>query len=108
VALLDVATADLEVAGKVVDVQFDRGGAGVLHRARVVGPAAGRDAVEAGDHRDLDGCRGALEQAQVAARARLRFGLGWKVGQRLGEALGTGVGQLRVERRLMAQLLFEE
>ena len=35
----------------------------------VVGPAAGRDAVEAADHRNVDGGRGALEQAQVAARA---------------------------------------
>ena len=39
VALLDVAAGDARVAGQVVDVQLDRGGAGVLHRARVVGPA---------------------------------------------------------------------
>ena len=72
VALLDVAARDVRVAGQVVDVQLDRGGAGVLHRPRVVGPAAGRDAVEAGDHRDVDGGGGALEQAQVAPWARPR------------------------------------
>ena len=108
VALLDVAAGDVRVAGEVVDVQLDRGGAGVLHRPRVVGPAAGRDAVEAGDHRDVDGGRGALEQAQVAARAGLLLGGGREVGQRLGEALGAGVGQPRVPRRLAAQLLLEQ
>ena len=108
VALLDVAAGDVRVAGEVVDVQLDRGGAGILHRARVVGPAAGRDAVEAGDHRDVDGGRGALEQAQVAARAGLLLGHGREVGQRLGEALGAGVDQPRVQRRLAAQLLLEQ
>ena len=71
----------LRVAGQVVDVQLDRGGAGVLHRPGVVGPAAGRDAVEAADHGDLDGGRRALEQAQVAARAGLVLGGFGEVGE---------------------------
>ena len=74
--------------GQVVDVQLDRGRAGVLHRHGVVGPTARRDAVEAADHRDVDGGHGALEQAQVGARAGLLFGLVREVRQRLGEALG--------------------
>ena len=69
--LLDVAAGDARVAGQVVDVQLDRGGAGILHRPGVVDPAVGRDTVEAADHRDVDGGSGALEQAQVAPRARL-------------------------------------
>ena len=52
VALLDVAAGGARVAGEVVDVQLDRGRAGLLHRARVVDPAARRDAVQAADHRD--------------------------------------------------------
>ena len=108
VPLLDVAARDARVAGEVVDVQLDRGGAGVLHRPGVVGPAAGRDAVEAADHRDVDGGGGALEQAQVAARAGLVLGGGREVGERLGEALGAGVDQPRVLGRLAAQLLLEE
>ena len=76
--------------------------------AGVAGPAAGRDAVEAGDHGDVDGGRGALEQAQVAARAGVLVGGRREVGQRLGEALGAGVGQPRVARRLAAQLLLEQ
>ena len=85
VALLDVAAGGMRVAREVVDVQLDRGGAGVLHRPGVVGPAARRDAVEAADHRDVDGGHGALEQAHVGTRAGLLLGLVREVGQRLGE-----------------------
>ena len=106
--LLDVAARDARVAGQVVDVQLDRGGAGVLHRPGVVGPAAGGDAVQAGDHRNVDCGGGALEQAQVAPRAGLFFGGGREVGERLGEALGAGVDQPRVLGCLAAQLLLEE
>ena len=107
-SLLDVAAGDARVAGEVVDVQLDRGGAGVLHRAGVVGPAAGCDAVQAGDHRNVDRGGGALEQAQVAPRAGLVLGGGREVGERLGEALGAGVDQPRVLCCLAAQLLLEE
>ena len=69
VALFDVAAGDLGVAGEVVDVEFDRGRAGVLHRARVLGPVCRRDRVEARDHGHVDRGRGALEQAQISARA---------------------------------------
>ena len=108
VALLDIPAGDVRVAGKVVDVQLDRGGAGILHRPGVAGPPAGGDAVEAADHRNVDGGRGALEQAQVAARAGLLFGRVREVRQRLCEGLGAGVGELRIQRRLTAQLLLEE
>ena len=73
VPLLDVSARDARVAGQVVDVQFDRGGAGVPHRARVAGPASGRGRVEAGDHGDLDSTRGALQRAQMTAWAGLLF-----------------------------------
>ena len=96
------------VAGEVVDVQLDRGSAGILHRPGIVGPAAGRDAVEAADHRDVDGCGGALEQAQVAPRPGLFLSGGREVGERLREALGACVDELRVLGRLAAQLLLEE
>ena len=108
VPLLDVAARDVRVAGEVVDVQLDRGGAGILHRPGIVDPAAGRDAVEAADHRDVDRGGGALEQAQVAPRAGLVLGGGREVGERLREALGAGVDQPRVLGRLPAQLLLEE
>ena len=108
VPLLDVAARDVRVSGEVVDVQLDRGRARVLHRPGVVDPAAGRDAVEAGDHRNLDAGRGTLEQAQVATGAGLVLGGGREVGERLGEALGAGVDQPRVLGRLPAQLLLEE
>ena len=108
VALLDVPARDARAAGQVGDVQLDRGGAGILHRPRVVGPAAGRDAVEAADDGDRHGRRRSLEQAQVPARAGLLLGDVGEVGQRLGEALGAGVGEARVLRRLAAQLLLEQ
>ena len=43
VALLDVAAGKLRITGEVVDVQLDRGGAGLLQRGRVVGPPSGGD-----------------------------------------------------------------
>ena len=86
VSLLDVAARAVRVAGQVVDVQLDRGGAGILHRAGVVRPTTRRDSVEAADYRDLDGGRRALEQAQVAPWAWLLFcGVG-EVRERFGEA----------------------
>ena len=106
--LLDVAAGDPRVAGQVVDVQLDRGGAGILHRPGVVDPAGGRDAVEAADHRNVDRGRRTSEQAQVAARAGVVFGRFREVGERLGEALGAGVGPARVLVGLAADLLLEE
>ena len=117
VPLLDLAAGDVRVARYVVDVQLDRRGARVLHRARVAGPAARRHAVDAADDRYVDRRRGALEQAQVAARARfiraailrrLRLGLGREVGQGLGESLRAHLGQPRVLFGLPAQLLLEQ
>ena len=111
-----------------VSVQFDwrlapydllgsKAHARVLHRARVAGPAAGCRAVDASDDRYVYRRRGALEQAQVAARAwfiraaircRLRLGLGREVGQGLGENLRARLGQPRVLFGLPAQLLLEQ
>ena len=108
VPLLDIAARDARVAGEVVDVQLDRGCAGLLHRAGIVGPATRRDTVEAADHRDLDDKGRALEQAQILARAGLVFGSGGEVGERLREALGAGVDQPRVLGRLPVQLFLEE
>ena len=61
--------------------------ASCIARAYSVQPS-GRDAVEARDHGDVDGRGGALQQAQIAARAVVLLGHGREVGQRLGEALG--------------------
>ena len=98
----------LGVAWQVVDIQLDRGRAGVLHRARVVGPAFRGDAVEACDHRDVDRRDGALQQAQIAAWARVLLGYLREIGQRLGEALGAGIGEPGVQLGLLAQLLLEQ
>jgi hydrogenase maturation protein HypF len=73
VPLLDVPAGEVRVAGDVVDVQLDRGRAGILHRPGVGRPAAERDAVEAADHGHLDHRGRALEQAhgyQLACDAR--------------------------------------
>src|SRR4029077_1664251 len=117
VPLLDLAAGDVRVAWYVVDVQLDRGGARVLHLPRVAGPAARRHAVDAADDRYVDRRRGALEQAQVAARAgfirgailrRLSLRLGREIGQGLGETLRAGLGQPRVLFGLPAELLLEQ
>ena len=102
-ALLDVAAGDVRVAGEVVDVQLDRGGAGVLHRARVVASSPpGVTPLRLRDHRDVDGGGGALEQAQVAVRSGVLLGAGREVGERLGEALGGLVDEPRDPRGLLA------
>ncbi len=106
--LLHLTRGEQGVTGQVVDVQLDRGRAGLFERVGVVGPPAGGDAVEAGDHRDVHSGGRAFQQAQVAARAGAGVGGGRKVGQRLGEAFGPGVGQRRVGGRFAAQLLLEQ
>ena len=107
-ALLDVAARDVRTAGEVVDVQLDRGGAGVLHRAGVTGPALGRDTVEACDHRDIDRGDGALEQDQVGVGAAVLFGHGGEVAERLREALGGLVDEPAVRAASLSQLLLEQ
>ena len=89
VTLLDVASRGLHTAREVVDVQLDRGGAGVLHGTGIVGPTLRGDAVEARDHGNLDRGHRAFEQRQVGVRAAVLLGNGGKVTERLGEALGA-------------------
>ena len=72
--MLHLTTGDLRIARQVIDVELDRAGTGVLHRQRVARPAAGGDAVQARDHRDVDGLHRPLEQAQVAPRPRVLLG----------------------------------
>ncbi len=100
---------DVRVAGQVVDVQLDRGRAGVLHRACVVGPAAGRDAVEAGDHRDA-------RPRPRRARAGSGSGVGRGPPRRSagssrapqGSSRAGGVDEPSVARGLLSQLLLEQ
>ncbi len=106
--LLHIAPRDVRIAGEVVDVQLDRRGAGLLHGAGVIDPAAGRGAVEAADHGDVDGSDRALDEAEIAAGADLLLGSGREVRERLGEALGAGVDEPRVAGLLASHLLLEE
>ena len=107
-ALLDVATVEVRIAGQVVDVQFDCGGAGILHRAGVSGPVARRAAVDAADHGDPDRRGRPLEQAQVVARSVILVGDVRKIRQRLGEAIRARCGQARVALGLLAHLFLEQ
>jgi hypothetical protein len=106
--LLDVAAADRGIARQVVDVELDRRGARALQVARVVRPAARRDAVQARDHGNLHRRDRALEQAEIPTRPRIVAGLRREVRERLGEALAAEVGEVRVGRRLSADLLLEQ
>ena len=58
----DVRGAHGHVAGGVIQVQLEAVGAGVFEQLRVGDPAARRDAVERGDHRNADR---ALDPAQM-------------------------------------------
>jgi hypothetical protein len=102
VSLFDVTAGGARIAGQVVGVQFDGGGAGILHRARVVGPARGSSAVKACDHGDRHGAGGALEQAEIAVRSGVLFDAGGEVAERLGEAFGGVVDEPGVERGLFS------
>ena len=76
--------------------------------ARAWSVQLGRDAVEAGDHRDLDRRRGALEQIQIAAEAGVLHGDGREVVERLGKALAGLVDEAGGAGGLLAQLLLEQ
>ncbi len=107
-ALLDVPAGRVRVAGEVVDVQLDRSGSRILHRTRVVRPALGGDAVEAGDHGNVDrGCR-ALDQAQVRTGAGVLLDADREVVHRLGEAVGGSLQESCGPRGLLSQLLLEQ
>ena len=108
VTLFDLAAGDLGITGEVVDVQLDRGGAGVLHRAGVFRPPFRGDAVEARDHGNVDGRDGALQQDQVTTGAAVLFDHGGEVVQRLGKALGRLLDEPDGSRRLLSQLLLEQ
>jgi hypothetical protein len=69
VALFDVAAGNVRIAGQIVDVQFDGGRTGILHRSGVSGPTARRAPIDAADHGNRDRGGRAFEQAQVPARA---------------------------------------
>ena len=67
-------------------------------------PGAGGDAVEAGDHRDLEGGRGLLDQGQVAVRA----GVVVVQGQRRRQAVRPTLQQPPNLVGLQGELFFEQ
>ena len=80
VPVLDGPAGGVRVAGHEVDVQLERGCTGGLDPAGEVGPAAEAASVEAGDHRDVDGADGLLDEDRDSATspraARSRAGAG--------------------------------
>ncbi len=108
VHLLHLRAGDEWVGGNVVDVQLERVGARLLHEPGVARPAAGRSAVEAGDHRDVDRLLRLSDRLQIGIRVELEGDGLWEVGERLGVALGT-IGQVVIElQALLSDLLLEE
>ena len=86
---LDLDAGLLGVGRDVVDVELDAVGAGLLHFLGVLGPPAGRHAVEAGDHGNVHGLLGFADEFQVlVGPVTVLLGLR-EVRQRLGEALGA-------------------
>ena len=65
-SVLDGPARGMWVAGHEVDVELERGRAGGLDPAGEVDPAANRASVEAGDHWDVDGADGLLDETEVA------------------------------------------
>ena len=87
---LDVLGRQRRVGRDVQDVQLDRVGAGRLDLTGIALPALGRDAVQAGDHRDAEGRAHRLHPSQVAVRSGV-------VALQLGEVPGGLVVALAPE-----------
>ena len=101
---LDLGPARRGVAGRVVEVQLQGVGAGLLHQAGVGGPAPGRGAVERGEDRHADRLLHAPQVLQVFVGPERLLGLG-SVARGLGEGVVVALG---VEERvhLLARDLF--
>ena len=75
IALFDLIAGHRHIGGNEIDVELDRVGARLLQPAGIVDPAAARDAVEAGDHRNGDGFLGPPDDVEVAFRPDCILGL---------------------------------
>jgi hypothetical protein len=90
------------------DVQLERVGPRLLHELRVVGPPAGRRAVERGDDGDADRLLDALDLFEVAVRTEREFVRRRQISRGLGERVFMGVHVLHLRARLQGDLLLEE
>jgi hypothetical protein len=103
-APLDLGAVQLGAGGDEVDVQLQGVGAGLLEQGGLLDPAAGGDAVEAGDHRDLQAGPDLLDQHQVAVGA----GVVLVEGQRRGQAVRPGLQQPPDLLGLQPELFLEQ
>src|SRR5690606_33708143 len=71
VELFDLRAGVLNRRGDVVDVQLQRVRPGFLDLARVLHPAASRNAVQAADDGDVDRLLGAGDQVEVLLRTQI-------------------------------------
>ena len=66
---LHLGTADREIDRDRVDVELDRRGTRLLETARVLDPSFGRRAVQARDHRNVEGLRRPAERLEMPRHA---------------------------------------
>ena len=75
--------------GKKIEVELERGGAGLLELDGEVEPALIADAVETRDHRDIERFGGAPHGLEVARNAMPVIGQFREIGRCLGMAPGA-------------------
>ncbi len=96
------------VGRQVVDVQLQCIGAGLLDFMRILDPSAGRDAVEAADHRNIKRLLQPPQVIEIALGANIvALHLG-KIAERLGIGLGAAAEVMIELVTLVGDLLLEQ